>query len=543
MKISASQIHPLPARRFCALLAISIVCGLASPVRADDADTAARRKADELIAQAEKQAPDLVSKSGMPNLREARLQGEARAGMERLFTEAVEAAPNYATAYLVRAKYRQERDLFGSQSDWEMVRKLAPELPESYLQLSYIANRLWDFGQAKKLAAEAYSRLVASDGAASEPKLTTAAAAFAAGQWKDVVALATRALRDNRSPDFKKWLTFGGLSKVALGQDGPGEADLSIAEVFGSQVAFYSVKAPGLSGRQVLDLALKYRQSGGSAMGANELLTRAIELDPKLGEAYLLRAQNRWEAREKLLRKKARYRRLKIDELDDFLIVNVLTPVKIRADCDEAERLGADVKKISEIRGPLSETSYLGFYKFHRFPAATLAELNAKVADPKVGLEDLKKSAALAAELSVPQEQRIAFYDQVIARDPEAPFPYFARAALRWSLIQEAKLGKQNYVDDIWEKARRPRAGLPAELLLNDSGPEKLAPVNPGSSGFGAGPGLSTELTYELVALQKPLDLLLSEHPARKVYEDCLSASRLGYKSRHLDDLLRATTP
>lgn len=461
--------------------------------------------------------------------------------MERLFTAAVGAAPNYATAYLVRGQYRMDRDLFGSQSDFEMARKLAPQLPESYLRLSAIANRLWDFAQAKKLATEAYARQVASDGAAGEPKLATAAAAFAAEQWKDVVALATRALRTGKSPDFKKWLAYGGLSKLVLGQDGPADADLAIAEVPGPRMTFYSAKAPGLTGRQVLDLALKFRESGGSAQDMNEMLTRAIDLDPKLAEAYLLRAQEHCDAREKLLRKKARYRLLKVDELDDFLVVNVHAATKIHADCDQAERLGADLKKISAIRGKLSETSYLGFFKFHRFPAATLAELKARAADPKLGLDELQKIAGQAAELSVPYEQRIPFCDQVIARDPEGAFPYFARAALRWALIQEAKLGKQICVDDIWEKARRPGPSLPAELLLNDEGPVKSTPASPGSSGFGPGSGLSRELTVELVEMQKPLDLLLSEHTVRKVQEDCDAAIRLGYQSPRLDDLQRVS--
>jgi hypothetical protein len=143
--------------RFYLLLTISLVCGLASLARPDEAtEAAARRKADELIAQAEKLTPNLTGK-GMPNLHEARLQAETRVEMERLLSEAVEAAPTYATAYLVRGKYRLRSDIFGGQSDLEMVRKLAPQIPESYLLLSQIASRCEDFAQAKKLAAEAYS--------------------------------------------------------------------------------------------------------------------------------------------------------------------------------------------------------------------------------------------------------------------------------------------------------------------------------------------------------------------------------------------------
>ena len=228
------------------------------------------------------------------------------------------------------------------------------------------------------------------------------------------------------------------------------------------------------------------------------------------------------------------------DEDRDYLLANVHTPAKIQADCEAAERLGGDGEKIGALREKLRQTQYLGYFKFHRYPTVLLSQLKKKVTDPNLGMEELKKAAMQAAELSVRHEQRIPFFDQVIARDPKDAAGYLARAELRWALNEEAKLGKQICADDIWEKSGRPRAPLPVELLLNDSGPDRPAPAKPGSSGFGPGPGLSTELTLELVARQKPLDLVLSEHSVQKIREDWEAANRLAPQLPGLQKLLKA---
>lgn len=493
--------------------------GLGMKLRADEA--AARQRAEALMAEAVKLYPKLSSTSGAgPNLAEAQSQKEAREKIESLYSEAIKEAPTFPAAYIARGHYwRMVHKPLNAQDDFERATKL-PESPlEAWAELSAIASLLRDRVLAKKIADDAFTKASENGGPQGVPTLAIGQLAFRGEHWKRAIELANQALKNQNNPEFMEWMRIRGLSQLVLGNEAAAGPDLGLSQTSAGDEYDYKAKAANMTADRVLELARNYKKINQGRTLDLDMLDRAIELDPKRGDAYLERAEALWEIRKTMLEYRGKMRRHK-DAVEDYRLAKVFTAEMIAADCDAAVKNGIDPAKVAVIRAGLIETRPLATFEFERYPYASLADLEDMAKNPKATPEELLDIARKSRRLAVLREEQIALYDLAVKRNPNSAAALFERAELRWMLWQEMRF---TYA-----------------VLLREEWAHAAALGRPTSGGFLSESRLPGDQQRRLDELTAWMNPLRNAHDPFEIKRDCEQARKLGLSSPALVELINA---